>query len=181
MSSSDSIRRRLGTPQQGSMAEFVLYHEEMSTEVIADGCHHAPEMLQFIFHMKGPRQLCLVSDTSRALDMPPGRYVLGHHETGEPFENTGHVGVLPGESKLASTVFALDHMVRTMARDTDATLPEVIRMASLTPAERIGISADCGSLEVGKAADILIFSPQLEVISTFISGQQFAPKSTCDA
>jgi N-acetylglucosamine-6-phosphate deacetylase len=37
MSSTDSIRRRMGTPQRGSMAEFVLYHPEMSTEVIADG------------------------------------------------------------------------------------------------------------------------------------------------
>ena len=45
MSSTDSIRKRLATPQRGSMAEFVLYHPEMSTEVIADGFHHAPEML----------------------------------------------------------------------------------------------------------------------------------------
>ena len=36
MSSTDSIRRRVGTPQRGSMAEFVLYHPDMSTEVIAD-------------------------------------------------------------------------------------------------------------------------------------------------
>ena len=78
MSSTDSIRRRLGTPQRGSMAEFVLYHPEMSTEVIADGHHHAPEMLQFAFRMKGPTRLCLVSDCSRALDMPPGLYRLGH-------------------------------------------------------------------------------------------------------
>ena len=35
MSSTDSIRKRLGTPQRGSMAEFVLYHPEMSTEVDA--------------------------------------------------------------------------------------------------------------------------------------------------
>jgi N-acetylglucosamine-6-phosphate deacetylase len=44
----------------------------MSTEVIADGFHHAPEMLQFAYRMKGPDRLCLVSDCSRALDMPPG-------------------------------------------------------------------------------------------------------------
>ena len=53
MSSTDSIRKRLSTPQRGSMAEFVLYHPEMSTEVIADGFHHAPEMLQFAYRMKG--------------------------------------------------------------------------------------------------------------------------------
>src|SRR6476659_3343660 len=110
MSSTDSIRRRLGTPQRGSMAEFVLYHEEMSTEVIADGFHHAAEMLQFLYRMKGASRLCLVSDSSRALDTRPGIYRLGHHATGEPFENNGSVGVLPGSDKLASSIYALDHM-----------------------------------------------------------------------
>lgn len=107
MSSTDSIRRRLGTPQRGSMAEFVLYHPEVSTEVIADGFHHAPEMLQFAYQMKGPERLCLVSDCSRALDTPPGIYRIGHHETGEPFENNGAAGVLPGGAVLASSIFAL--------------------------------------------------------------------------
>ncbi len=42
MSSVPSIRQRLEVPMQGSMAEFVLMNPEMSTEVIADGCHLAP-------------------------------------------------------------------------------------------------------------------------------------------
>jgi N-acetylglucosamine-6-phosphate deacetylase len=170
MSSTDSIRRRLGTPQRGSMAEFVLYYEDMSTEVIADGFHHAPEMLQFLYRMKGASRLCLVSDSSRALDTQPGIYRLGHHETGEPFENNGSVGVLPGTDKLASSIYALDHMVRTMARDTEAGVVDVIRMASLTPAERTGFAHDCGSLEPGKLADIVILSPDLHVRRTFIGG-----------
>jgi len=170
MSSNDSIRKRMGTPQQGSMAEFVLYHPEMSTEVIADGFHHAPEMLQFAFRMKGPFRLCLVSDCSRALDMLPGVYRIGHHQTGEPFEHNGVVGVLPGGSTLASSVFSLEHMVRIMVRDTDAGLAKVIRMASLTPAERTGFAKDRGSLEPGKLADIVVLSPDLHVRRTFING-----------
>jgi N-acetylglucosamine-6-phosphate deacetylase len=173
MSSTDSIRKRLGTPQRGSMAEFVLYHPEMSTEVIADGFHHAPEMLQFAYRMKGATRLCLVSDCSRALDMPPGTYRLGHHETGEPFENNGNVGVLPNTEKLASSIFALDHMVRTMMRDTDAGLSQVIRMASLTPADRSGFAHDRGSLEPGKLADIVILSRDLFAVRTFIGGVEF--------
>jgi N-acetylglucosamine-6-phosphate deacetylase len=170
MSSTDSIRRRLGTPQQGSMAEFVLYHPEMSTEVIADGAHHAPEMLQFAWRMKGPHRLCLVSDCSRAFDMPPGTYRIGHHQTGEPLEHNGVVGVLPGGTALASSVFALDHLVRVMARDTDAALPHVIRMASLTPAERTGFASDRGSLQSGKLADVVILSADLHVRRVFIGG-----------
>jgi N-acetylglucosamine-6-phosphate deacetylase len=174
MSSTDSIRKRLATPQRGSMAEFVLYHPEMSTEVIADGFHHAPEMLQFAYRMKGASRLCLVSDCSRALDTPPGIYRIGHHQTGEPFENNGAVGVLPGSDTLASSIFPLEHMVRVMMRDTDAGLADVIRMASLTPAERTGVAADRGSLEPGKLADIVLLSRDLHVRRTFIHGTEFA-------
>jgi N-acetylglucosamine-6-phosphate deacetylase len=155
------------------MAEFVLYHEDMSTEVIADGFHHAPEMLQFLYRMKGASRLCLVSDSSRALDMRPGIYRLGHVETGEPFENNGSVGVLLGTDKLASSIYALDHMVRTMARDTEAGVVDVIRMASLTPAERTGLAHDRGSLEPGKLADVVILSPSLHVDRTFIGGVEY--------
>jgi N-acetylglucosamine-6-phosphate deacetylase len=170
MSSTDSIRRRLGTPQRGSMAEFVLYHPEMSTEIIADGHHHAPEMLQFAFRMKGPTRLCLVSDCSRALDMPPGLYRLGPNQTGEPVEHNGVVGLLPGTDKLASSVVAMDHMVRTMLQSTDADLPQVIRMASLTPAELTGLAADRGSLETGKLADIVVLSNELQLEHAYIGG-----------
>jgi N-acetylglucosamine-6-phosphate deacetylase len=177
MSSTDSIRKRLGTPQRGSMAEFVLYHPEMSTEVIADGFHHAPEMLQFAYRMIGPKRLCLVSDCSRALDTPPGIYRIGHHETGEPFENNGTVGVLPGGTTLASSIFPLAHMVRVMKQDTDADLAEVIRMASLTPAERTGFARDRGSLEPGKLADVVILSRDLRVTRTFIGGVEVATRA----
>jgi N-acetylglucosamine-6-phosphate deacetylase len=173
MSSTDSIRKRIGTPQRGSMAEFVLYHREMSTEVIADGFHHAPEMLQFAYRLIGPNRLCLVSDCSRALDMPPGIYLMGNCETGEPFENNGQCGVLPGTDKLAGSIFPMQHMIRTMIRDTDADVADVIRMASLTPAERTGFAHDRGSLERGKLADIVILSNDFHVQRTFINGVEF--------
>jgi N-acetylglucosamine-6-phosphate deacetylase len=104
--------------------------------------------------------------------MPPGLYRIGHDETGEPFEHNGVVGVLPGGDTLASSIFALEHMVRVMARDTDAGLAQVIRMASLTPAERTGFAQDRGSLEPGKLADIVILSPDLHVRRTFINGRE---------
>ena len=66
MSSVPSIRQRLQVPMQGSMAEFVLMNPEMSTEVIADGFHLAPELLEFAYRMKGANRLLLVTDSNRA-------------------------------------------------------------------------------------------------------------------
>lgn len=169
MSSVASLRTRFGTPMQASMEQFVLATPEMSTEVIADGLHLSPELLDFAFRMKGVQRLCLVTDANRALDMPPGRYRFGSEDDGDFFESDGKVGFVPGQG-LASSVVGLDHMVKHMKKSTSASLPDAVRMASLTPAERAGIAKTCGSLEKGKQADVLVLSRRLEVQRTFISG-----------
>jgi N-acetylglucosamine-6-phosphate deacetylase len=172
MSSVDSVRGRLGTPMQGSMEQFVLAYAEMSTEVIADGCHLSPELLEFAFRMKGVERLCLVTDANRAVDMPAGRYRFGPRETGTWFESDGKVGFVPGQG-LASSVKGMDHMVRIMAASTGASLPEVVRMASLTPARRVGMGDRIGSLEPGKVADVLVLTGDLRVERVFVEGAEF--------
>jgi N-acetylglucosamine-6-phosphate deacetylase len=170
MSSVPSVAEWLGTPMQGSMEQFVLLRDEMSTEVIADGAHLAPELLEFAFRMKGPSRLCLVTDSSRALDMPPGEYRFGPQSDGEPFESDGAVG--RQGARLASSVAGMDRMVRTMSGATSASLAETVRMASLTPAELAGVPDEIGSLEPGKRADVLVLSAQLEVERVFLAGKE---------
>ncbi len=169
MSSVPSVRARLGTPMRGSMEQFVLAHDDMSTEVIADGHHLSPELLTFAWKMKGSKRLCLVTDANRALGMPAGRYRFGPQETGSWFESDGRVGFVPGAG-LASSVVGLDEMVRVMHRDTPAPLEQIVRMASLTPAERVGVARSVGSLEAGKRADVLILDAKLRVKRVFVHG-----------
>jgi N-acetylglucosamine-6-phosphate deacetylase len=172
MSSIPSVRERLGFPMQASMAEFVLAHDEMSTEVIADLEHLASDLLDFAFRMKGPERLCLVSDASRALDMPPGEYVFGPVDAGERFRSDGKVGRVEGT--LASSVTGQDAMVRNVVSATSASLPEAVRMASLTPAERAGVAAEVGSLEPGKRADVLLLGADLEVERVLVGGAELS-------
>ncbi|WP_110172460.1 N-acetylglucosamine-6-phosphate deacetylase [Luteitalea pratensis] len=169
MSSVPSIRTRLGTPMQGSMEQYVLMQDAMSTEVIADGQHLSQELLRFAWRMLGPQRLLLVTDASRAVDLPPGRYKFGHAVTGTDFDHDGKVGRAP-LGGLASSSVGMDHMVRTMYAATKAPLCDIIRMASLTPAERTDIASETGSLTVGKRADVLVLGPQLKVMQVFIGG-----------
>ena len=171
MSSIPSLRERLGTPMQASMAEYVLMQREMSTEVIADGQHLADELLEFAYRMIGPKRLCLVTDCNRALDMPAGRYRFGSLDSGTWFEHDGKVGRSLSGS-LASSVVGMDAMVRQFKAGTSATLPEVIRMATLTPAERVGIAKKFGSIEVGKQADLLVMTKDLCIKQVFIAGKE---------
>jgi len=168
MSSVASLRTRFGTPMRAGMEQFVIATPGMSTEVIADGEHLGADLLAFAARVIGPRRLCLVTDSSRALDMPPGRYRFGAGDDATWFESDGRVG--RAEGALASSVRGMDHMVRFMRAATGAGIAEVVRMASLTPAERAGIAADTGSLEAGKRADIVVLSPRLAVRKVIVGG-----------
>lgn len=169
MSSVPSLRERFGTPMQASMAEFVLAHPEMSTEIIADGFHLSPELIQFAHRMKGPTRLCLVTDSSRAVDMPPGRYRIGPESDGNWIVSDGDVGRMPDGSALASSVAGMDRMIRMAVTSAKVPLIDAIRMASLTPAERAGIAHETGSLDPGKRADVVILSKRLQVKRVMIA------------
>lgn len=177
MSSVPSMRARFGTPSQGSMEQFVLMHREMSTEVIADGCHLAPELLEFAWVMKGSDRLCLVTDANRAVDMPPGQYRFGPIEDGEWFESDALVG-RHASGGLASSVVGMDTMVRNMVRLTSAGLLNVIRMAALTPAQRVGMANEIGSLDRGKQADLLVLNRHLSVERVFIGGMELTTEQS---
>ena len=172
MSSISGIRKQYGFPMQGSMEQFVLMEPEMSTEVIADGEHLSPELLEFAYRMIGPDRLCLVTDANRAMGMPPGKYRFGPKDEGAWFESDGKVGFVSRES-LASSVVGMDTMVRNMYENTSAEIHEAIRMATLTPAEQVGMDDEIGSLEVGKRADLILLDPTLKVTDTFVEGMNF--------
>lgn len=171
MSSVSSLRPRCGTPMQASMEQFVLVEPEMSTEVIADGSHLSDELLNFAYRIKGAARLCLVTDSSRALDMPPGRYKFGNEADGDWFLHDGEVGRVLDGTNLASSVAGMDRMIRTMLRATGGKLADVIRMASLTPAELTGTAETIGSIDVGKRADLVVWSPRMKIRQVYLDGQ----------
>jgi len=172
MSSVSSLRARCGTPMQASMMEFVLDTADMTTEVIADGRHLSPELLRFVVKWKGADKTALVTDCSRALDQPPGLYIFGPLDGGEPFYSDGGVGLLPNSDNLASSVRGMDFMVRHMHQTVGIDLPTAVRMATLTPATILGMDREIGSLSAGKRADLLVLDADLAVRRVYIAGEK---------
>ena len=67
----------------------------------------------------------------------------------------------------------MDHAVRTFHKLTCAPLPQVVRLASLTPARIAGWDDRIGSLEPGKLADVLVLDRELNVTRVFLGGIEF--------
>ena len=171
MSDKGKLRQFQMYPMQGGVLEATLYFDELTTEVIADGKHLPHDLLKLALKIKGPDRLALVTDTSRAMDMPDGEYMIGPLDGGEPIIARDGVGLMPDGTALASSNQGMDHMVRTFRALTGQPLPEVIRMATLTPARIAGWDREIGSLETGKRADILVLDCDLRVLRVYRDGR----------
>ncbi len=174
MSDRARLRQEQTYPMRGGVMEATLYFDELTTEVIADGKHLTAALLRLAYKAKGPDRLALVTDCNRALDMPDGEYVFGPRDGGEPILRQDGVGVMPDGKALASGVVGLDECVRTFHRLTGVPLPEVVRMASLTPARIAGADQVLGSLAPGKRADLVVLGRDLDVRRVYVAGRRVA-------
>lgn len=171
MSDRARLRQSQTYPMRGGVMEATLYFDELTTEVIADGKHLQRELLLLAHRIKGPDRLALATDCNRALDMPDGEYLFGPLQGGEPILKRDGVGIMPDEKSLASSVVGMDHCVRTFHELTQVSLPEVVRMATLTPARIAGADHELGSIEAGKRADFLVLDQALNVQHVYLDGE----------
>ncbi len=174
MSDKSRLRQFQMYPMQGGVLEATLFFDELTTEVIADGKHLSHDLLKLALKIKGPDRLALVTDCSRALDMPDGEYLIGPLDGGEPIIKHDGVGMMPDMKALGSSIRGMDYMVRTFLELTGRPLWEVVRMATLTPARIAGWDREIGSLEVGKRADIVVLDRDLQVQRVFRDGVEIA-------
>jgi N-acetylglucosamine-6-phosphate deacetylase len=65
-------------------------------------------------------------------------------------------------------------LVRTMVREVSVPLHEAIAMASTNPA-RAGALSGKGRMEADADADLVVLSPELDVLATYVGGEQIYP------
>lgn len=175
MSDRARLRQMQPYPMRGGVLEAALYFDQLTTEVIADGKHLAAELLQLAYKIKGPERLAVVTDAMRAVDQPDGDYVFGPHDSGEPVRKADGVGLTRDGTALASGVMGLDHAIRTLHFHAGIPLHDAVRMASLTPARILGLDRFYGSLEPGKAADVVVWDRSLQVQQVYLDGRRLWP------
>lgn len=156
-------------PRSGGILEAVYLDERLTSELITDGKHLSAEILRLALAVKGYQKLAIVTDAMRGAGMPDGEYTFGpRHGMRTIVRN--RESRIPDGTALASSVFAMNEMVRIFRQATGCALWQAVRMASLTPATILGRQAELGSLAPGKLADLLILDEQLEVRAAYVGG-----------
>ena len=151
--------------------EAGLYFDEYFVEIIADGKHLPLELLKFIYKCKGADKICLITDAIRASGMPNGAETkIGSLKEGMPVIVEDDVAKLPDRQGFAGSTATADRLYRTMAQAIGKDMVALSKMASLTPARAMGWT-DVGEIAVGKKADLLILSEDLQ-IEKIITGKE---------
>ena len=153
------------------VVEAAFLIDEMDVEIIADGVHLPPPLLQLVYKIKGAARTALITDAMRAAGMAEGDSVLGNIHHGLKVIVEGGVAKLPDRSAFAGSVATADGLVRTMIREAGIPLTEAVRMITATPASILGLSDRKGALSPGKDADIVIFDEDIRIHATIIKGQ----------
>jgi N-acetylglucosamine-6-phosphate deacetylase len=141
-----------------------LSHDEVTCDVIADGVHLDPHMLQLLLKLKSADRLALISDAVAAAGMGDGDYqIWGETITVKDGRTRNDRGSIAG-----SVITMLDAV--RLIRSLGVSEAELARMASMNPARLLGIDHECGSIEEGKRADLVALDVQGNVVLTVIGG-----------
>ncbi len=139
-------------------------------EVICDGEHICPEMIDFTLKNIGRDRLALITDSMAAAGAPDGEYVIA----GNPAVVKDSIARTP-DGALAGSTLSLDDAVRNLACFTSLTVREALLCATIVPARAAGVDNEVGELREGKRADFLIGrlgDKELSIDDVYVGGKK---------
>lgn len=144
----------------------LLTNPALSVGLIPDGVHVHPAVIELIWAIKGGKRLNLVTDAMAALGMPPGCYHLGD-QTVIVTENEARLV----DGTLAGSIVSMDAALRNLITFTGCSLAEALPTVTTIPASLLGLSDQRGQIAAGLLADVILLTPDLQVVTTIVEGQ----------
>ena len=149
----------------------VLTDDRLYAELICDGIHVAPALVQLWLRAKGLTHAILVTDSMSATGMSDGNYTLA----GQPVTVADHKAVLTDSpTTLAGSILTMDAAVANLQTFTNATLGQAIQLASHNPAAMLG-QKNLTTLAPGSPANLNRFNAAGHLTATYLSGEKLKP------
>ncbi|AYM06504.1 N-acetylglucosamine-6-phosphate deacetylase [Agrobacterium tumefaciens] len=144
-----------------------LSNGKLDCGLIADGFHVDPAAIGIALRAKNsPGRIFLVTDAMSTIGTDDDGFELNGRRV---YRNGGRLTLEDGT--LAGADIDMLSCVRFMHEKLDTPLEEALRMASAYPAEAVGASGK-GKLLPGFDADFVMLTPDLQMHSTWISGEK---------
>jgi N-acetylglucosamine-6-phosphate deacetylase len=135
----------------------------VTVELIADGVHVHPAVVDAVILALGPDRVAVVTDAIGAAGCGDGEYRLG----AVPIDVVSGVARVHGTSTIAGSTATMDRLFRGVA--AGAGLAAAVRMTSATPARALGLDR-VGVLRAGCDANLVVLNGTLEVTAVMVRG-----------
>ena len=144
----------------------VFDHPSVRASIIADGYHCDPATIRIAHKLLGDR-LFLISDALFASSpgYPPPRpnFTLGEFVVHYEPDAKGHGRYVNNEGKLAGSALTLIDCVRVCVKRVGLSLTDALRMATVIPADVIGMGDQLGAIKPGYVANLVRLDKSLMV------------------
>jgi N-acetylglucosamine-6-phosphate deacetylase len=141
--------------REPSLLAAFIQEPRTTVQVICDGFHVAPVMIDVLYRALGDR-LVLASDY-----MAPA---------GSGYRIEGGV-VRAEDGTIAGSALHADRAVRNLMSYASIPFERAIVSATSTPALLLGLERECGTLDAGKRADLSIWDDRYEILGTIVAGR----------
>ncbi|MGW4896509.1 amidohydrolase family protein, partial [Kitasatospora sp. NPDC004240] len=130
----------------------LLEDERVTVELINDGVHLHPSVLDLAYAAAGASRVALITDAMGAAGMGDGLYPLGPLQV----EVEDGVARLVEGGAIAGSTLTLDVAFKRSVTVNGLTLNQAVESLSAVPARLLGLADRIGSLETGKLADLVV-------------------------
>jgi len=144
----------------------VLTDDRIYAQIIADGIHVHPAMIKLLVRAKGIERTILITDAIQATGMEDGEYLLGDMQVTVK-DSVARIA----NGSLAGSTLTLDVALRNMMVFTGLDFQDIVRMATIIPAQAMHIADKKGCIQPGADADLTIFDEQHCVAATLVKGK----------
>lgn len=136
-------------------------------ELICDGMHVVPDMVDLVFRTKDHDKLVLISDAILAAGLGDGDYHFWNF----------HIAVKDGLARedsgtIAGSTLTLAKAVSNVQKFAGLGFEQAVKCASLIPARAVGLDRELGSITPGKRADLLVLDKNRELLKTYCGGRE---------
>ena len=154
------------TPREPGTVGAALEDPTSWCGIIVDGEHIAPAVLRLALRCKPHERFMLVTDAMPALGTDIRQFEL----QGRRIIVSGSV-CYDEQGRLAGSNIDLASCVRNAIELLGLPLHEAVHMASLHPAEFLGLAHELGRIEPGYRANLVLTDERLNVRASWIDGQ----------
>ena len=165
-SCTSTITRDHGFRRLGVIESAYLW-DDMYVEIICDGKHLPPELIQLIYRIKGADHIALITDSLSLAGTDVKQGIM--HSTEYIIEDG--VCKLLDRSAFAGSIATADRLLQVAVQEAGISLTDAVKMMTAIPARIMGLE-NKGVLAPEADADFAVFDDNLEIKAVFAKGQK---------